>query len=74
MAKKKSGPVESFVHAQNLERTPPAKGIRWLYGYCALSMRFVRYSSVPCPVLLRSHPVLIGGPDTRPDCYLIING
>ena len=50
-------PVESFVHAQNLERTPPAKGIRWLYGYCALSMRFGRHSSVPCPVLVRSHPV-----------------
>ena len=50
-------PVESFGHAQNLERTPPAKGIRWLYGYCALSMRFGRYSSVPCPVLVRSHPV-----------------
>ena len=47
----------SFVHAQNLERTPPAKGIRWLYSYCALSMRFGRHSSVPCPVLVRSHPV-----------------
>ena len=25
-------PAESFVHAQNLERTPPEKGARWMYG------------------------------------------
>ena len=30
-------PAESFVHAQNMERTPPEKGARWMYGSYALA-------------------------------------
>lgn len=57
--------------AGNVERTSPDKGVRWLYGCCALGMRLVRNSCIHRPVLVSSHPLTSDGPDSRPDyCYL----
>ena len=67
-------PAESFVHAQNLERTLPGKAVCWLYICCSLGMRFVRNLCVPRPVLVSSHSLMSGGPDSRPDYYLTCNG
>ena len=62
--------AESFVHAQNLERTTPDKGVRWMYGSyelaCVLSgtrVFFVLYLS-------SSHPLMSSGPDSGLDYNL----
>ena len=55
----------SFLHVQNLKRTPNGQGVHWLYGWCALGIRFVRNSNVPRPLLvsLRSLCLVINTPE-----------
>ena len=65
--------TESFVHAQNLERTPLEKGARWMYDSCALT--FVLFGTCVFLVLYlsSSHPLMSGRPDSWPDYYLTCN-
>ena len=66
-------PAESFVHGQNLERTPPEKGSSWMYG--SYAMACVLFGTRALVLYLSSsHPLMSGGPDSRPDYYLICNG
>ena len=67
-------PAESFVHVQNLERTPPEKGDRWMYGSHALACVLFGTHAFLVLYLSRSHPLMSGGPDSRPDNYLTCNG
>ena len=67
-------PAESFVHVQNLERTPPEKGVRWMYGSRALACVLFGTRAFLVLYLPSSHPLMSGGPDSRPDHYLTCNG
>ena len=67
-------PAESFVHAQNLERTQPKKGARWMYGSYALACVLFGTRAFLVLYLSSSHPLMSGGPDSRPDYYLTYNG
>ena len=67
-------PAESFVHAQNLQRTPPEKGARWMYGSNALVCVLFGPRTFLFLYLSSSHPLMSGGPDSRPDYYLTYNG
>ena len=67
-------PAESFVHVQNLERTPLEKGDRWMYGSHALACVLFGTHAFLVLYLSRSHPLMSGGPDSRPDHYLTCNG
>ena len=67
-------PAESFVHVQNLERTPPEKGARWMYGSHALACVLFGTRAFLVLYLSSSHPLMSGGPDSRPDHYLTCNG
>ena len=66
--------AESFVHAQNLEQTPPEKGACWMYGSYTLGC--VSFGTCVFLVLYlsSSHPLMSGGPDSRLDYYLTRNG
>ena len=66
-------PAESFAHVQNLERTPPAKGARWMYGSHALAFVLFGTRAFLVLYLSSSHPLMSGGPDSRPDHYLTCN-
>ena len=67
-------PAESFVHAQNLERTPSDKGVRWMYGSYALACVLFGTRVFLVLYLSSSHPFVSDGPDSRPDYYLTCNG
>ena len=67
-------PAESFVHAQNLERTPPEKGTRWMYGSYALACVLFGTRAFLVLYLSSSHPLMSGGTDSRLDYYLTCNG
>ena len=67
-------PVGSFVHAQNWERMPTDCSVRWLYGYCAPGIRFVRNSFVSRPVRVRLYPLMSGGGNSWTDYYRTFNG
>ena len=67
-------PAESFVHVQNLERTPPEKGARWMYGSHALACVLFGACAFLILYLSSSHPLMSGGPEPRPDHYLTCNG
>ena len=60
-------PAESFVHAQNLERTSPGKGARWLYGSYALACVLFGTRAFLVLYLSSSHPLMSGGSDSPPD-------
>ena len=62
------------MHAQNLERTPPEKGTRWMYGSYALACVLFGTRAFLVMYLSSSHPMMSGGPDSRPDYYLACNG
>ena len=62
--------AESFVHAQNLEQTPPAKGTHWMYGSYALACVLFGTHAILVLHLSSSHPMMSGGPDSQPDYYL----
>ena len=49
-------PVESFVHVQNAERTPPEKGARWMYGSYALACGLFGTRAFLVLYLFSSHP------------------
>ena len=69
-------PTESFVHAQNLERIPPHRPEASAGCTVIVRRACVLVGTRAFPVLYLSVRIrfLIGGPDTRPDFYLIING
>ena len=67
-------PAERFVHAQNLERTPPEKGARWMYGSHALACVLLGTRAFLVLYLSSSHPLMSGGPEPWPDHYLTCNG
>ena len=67
-------PAESFVHAQNLEWTPPGKGARSMYGSYALAFVLSGTGAFLILYLSSSHPLMSGGSDSRPDDYLTCNG
>ena len=69
-----SNPAESFVHVQNLERTPPEKGARWMYGRHALACVLFGTHAFLVLYLSISHPLMYGGPDSRPHHCLACNG
>jgi hypothetical protein len=59
--------VESFEHVQNLERTPPDKVVRQMYGnYALVCVLFVTRTFLIL-YLSGSSPFLSGGPDSWPD-------
>ena len=66
-------PAETFVHVQNLERTPPEKGAPLMYGGHALAC--VLFGTRAFLVLYMSslHPLMSGGPEPRPYHYLTYN-
>ena len=65
---------QSFVRVQNLERAPPDKGARWMYGSHALACVLFGTREVLVLYLSSSHPLMSGGPDSWPDHYLTCNG
>ena len=67
-------PTESFVHVQKLERTPPEKGVRWMYGSHALACVLFGTHAFLVLYLSSSHPLMSGGPEPWPDHYLTCNG
>ena len=67
-------PAESFVHVQNLERTPPEKGARWMYTSHALACVMFGTCAFLVLYLFSLHRLMSGGPDSQPDHYLTCNG
>ena len=67
-------PAESFVHVQNLERTPPEKGASWMYSSHALACILFGTCAFLVSYLSSSHPLMSSGPDSQPDHYLTCNG
>ena len=67
-------PAESFVHVQNLERTPAEKGAIWMNGSHALECVLLGTHAFLVLYLSSSHPLMSGGPDSWPDHYLTCNG
>ena len=67
-------PAEGFVHVENLERTPPEKGARWMYGSHALACVLFGTRALLVLYLSSSHPLMSGGLEPRPDHYLTCNG
>ena len=65
--------AESFVHVQNLERTPLEKGDCWMYGSHALAWVLFRTHVFLVLYLSSSHSLMSGGPDSRPNHYLTCN-
>ena len=66
-------PAESFVHVQNLERTPPDKGGCWMYGSHALACVLFGTRAFLVLYLSSSHLWMSPGLETRPDHYLTCN-
>ena len=66
-------PAEIFVNAQNLERTPPEKGAHWMYASYALACVLFGTRAFLVLYLSSWHPLMSGGPDSRPDYYLTCN-
>ena len=66
--------AESFVHVQNLERTPSEKGARLMYGSHVLVCVLFGTRAFLVLCLSSSHPLMSGGPEPRPDHYLTSNG
>ena len=64
-------PVESFVHAQNLERTPPEKGTRWMYSSYALACILFGTHAFLVLYLSSSHSLMDGESDSWPDYYYL---